>query len=411
MGNTGKILLSIGLGLPSLVGCEEPPLVAGGRQTCVTDEGRVRCWGAGQYGVLGYGNTNNIGDNEHPAVAGDVSVGGNVEQLAAGYYHTCALLDTGRVRCWGRNNDGQLGLRHTNHIGDNELPSSAALVSLGDTATQITAGTYHTCALLTSGAVRCWGWGAFGQLGYGNTNSVGDDEHPSAVGPVSLGGTATQVMAGAFHTCAVLTTGAVRCWGANSAGQLGSSTAIFAVGDDELPSSLPVVAVGGVVDSMALGEQHSCARLGTNVKCWGHGAYGQLGYRSAASVSNPASVGMVNVGAAVQTVTAGGNQTCVLTTGLRVRCWGEGQWGPLGYGNQNNIGITQHPADAGDVSLGGDAISISAGYDHTCAVVNASSTMRVRCWGNNAGGVLGRGTSGNVGDDELPSSVPFVIVE
>jgi alpha-tubulin suppressor-like RCC1 family protein len=253
--------------------------------------------------------------------------------------------------------------------------------------------------------------GSFGQLGYGNVNSIGDDEHPSAAGSVSLGGTAEQVIAGGFHTCAVLTTGAVRCWGANTAGQLGLSTSIFAVGDDELPSSQPVVAVGGVVESVALGEQHTCARIGANVKCWGYGAYGQLGYRNALSVSNPASVGMVNVGADVQTVSAGGNQTCVLTTDLGVRCWGEGLWGPLGYGNQNNVGITQHPAAVGDLSLGGDAISISAGYDHTCAVVNASSAMHVRCWGHNAGGVLGRGTSGHLGDDELPSSVPFVIVE
>src|SRR5688572_28463004 len=115
----GAILSGLGLRLGAFaMGCEPAPLVAGGRQTSVTDDGRVRCWGYGQYGTMCYGNTTHIGDNETPASAGDVVVGGAVSQLALVYYHTCALLETGYVRCWGRNSVGQLRRGHTSNIGD-----------------------------------------------------------------------------------------------------------------------------------------------------------------------------------------------------------------------------------------------------------------------------------------------------
>ncbi len=391
-------------------GCDVPPLVAGGRQTCVTQDGRVRCWGIGQYGVLGYGNTNNIGDNEHPAVAGDVPVGGSVKQLALGYYHTCALLDTGAVRCWGRNNYGQLGLSHTSNIGDDEAASSGGVVNLGGEAIDLSAGTYHTCALLATGQVRCWGMGTFGALGYGNTSHIGDNETPATAGSVSIGGSAVEIKAGSFHTCARLSTGQVRCWGANFSGSLGIGNTT-PIGDNELPTSAPFVNLGSSALELAAGEAHTCARLSSGIKCWGDGSYGQLGYRNTSTVLSPATVGTVNVGATPLHITAGGSQTCILTSAYEVRCWGEGQWGPLGYGNSNNIGDNEYPSAAGSVSIGGSALSVSAGYDHTCAVVSASTGYEVRCWGHGSGGVLGYGNTNSIGDNEFPSSVPFAIVE
>lgn len=281
----------------------------------------MRCWGVGTYGVLGYGNTDSIGDDEHPNAAGDVPVGGVTEQLALGYYHTCALLDTGRVRCWGRNDQGQLGLGHRNDIGDNERAYVAPELSLGGTVKQITAGTYHTCALLTTGQVRCWGDGQFGQLGYGNTNDIGDNELPSSVGPVSVGGTVSQIVAGGFHACASLTSGSVRCWGYNAPGTLGLGHTAM-IGDNELPSSVGPIALGFVPEALAAGEAHTCALRSGRVKCWGYAAYGQLGYANEANIGDnelPSSVGWVNVGEEAATLTAGGNQTCVLTEGLAVR--------------------------------------------------------------------------------------------
>jgi alpha-tubulin suppressor-like RCC1 family protein len=137
-------------------------------------------------GRLGYGNTLNVGDDETPASVGDVNVGGNLLEIVTGTSHTCALLDSEKARCWGTASSGQLGHANTNNIGDNELPFSAGDVNVGSNIVQITAGSFHTCALLDTGKVRCWGNGANGRLGYGNAFSIEDDETPASVGDVSV---------------------------------------------------------------------------------------------------------------------------------------------------------------------------------------------------------------------------------
>jgi alpha-tubulin suppressor-like RCC1 family protein len=197
----------------------------------------VRCWGASEFGQLGYGNTDTIGDDETPASAGDVPLGAPALHIGAGIYHTCAVLTTRAVRCWGRNDSGQLGYGNTDTIGDDETPASEGDVDLGGPlASALSAGFTHTCTLLRDGHVRCWGSGFWGRLGYGNTNSIGDDETPASVGDVFLGGTAIQIAAGDAHNCALLAGGNVRCWGANDAGQLGYGNT-DRIGDDETPAS------------------------------------------------------------------------------------------------------------------------------------------------------------------------------
>ena len=158
--------------------------------TCaLLNTGKVRCWGDGEYGQLGYGNENDIGDDngETPASAGDVNVGGTVTQISLGSYHTCALLNTGNVRCWGWGSLGRLGYGNETDIGDDETPADAGDVNVGGTVVQISAGLYHTCALLNTGKVRCWGEGSFGRLGYGNENDIGDGEDPAVAGDVNIG--------------------------------------------------------------------------------------------------------------------------------------------------------------------------------------------------------------------------------
>ncbi len=198
--------------------------------------GSLRCWGEGSLGQLGYGNTEFIGDDESPASVGDVPVGGSAMKVAAGGGHTCALLDTGAVRCWGWDEYGQLGYGNTENIGDDETPASIGDVPLGGTAVQIALGRAHTCALLDTGAVRCWGWGEYGQLGYGNTENIGDDETPASAGDVPIGGRAVRIAAGANQTCALLDSGMLRCWGRNQYRQLGYDHNQN-IGDDETPAS------------------------------------------------------------------------------------------------------------------------------------------------------------------------------
>jgi alpha-tubulin suppressor-like RCC1 family protein len=261
------------------------------------DTGRVRCWGNNASGQLGYGHLNAIGDDELPASAGDVDVGGTVVQLAAGAAHTCALLTTGSVRCWGGGGI-ILGYGNMDTIGDNEPPASAGDIELGDTAVHITAGWFHTCAVLSMGSVRCWGYGGFGILGYGNLDDIGDDETPASVGPVDVGGSVAQLAGGSDHMCALLDSGAVRCWGRGTFGELGYANTSD-VGDDETPAVAGDVDVGGTAIQVSAGEFHSCAVMSTGaVRCWGLGSRGRLGYGNASSIGDdevPSSAGSVQI--------------------------------------------------------------------------------------------------------------------
>ena len=165
---------------------------AGNFHTCaIGDDDTVRCWGSGHLGQLGYGNTNDIGDDETPGtvVQVDLGAGRTAKDIAAGDFHTCASFDDGSVRCWGFGRDGRLGDANTDWIGNDELPGAIGPVDIGTRRkTAITAGGYHTCAVLDNGRVRCWGSNGTGQLGYGNVITVGDTETPRAMGPVVPGG-------------------------------------------------------------------------------------------------------------------------------------------------------------------------------------------------------------------------------
>jgi cysteine-rich repeat protein len=346
-------------------------LATGGFHTCaLLSGGNVRCWGAGNSGQLGYGNLNIIGDDETPGEAyallpnnGDVNLGGEVLQLTAGDNYTCALLSTSNVRCWGQGVFGQLGYGNTNNIGDNEIPEEAyALlpnngdVNIGGRVLQIDAGFFHTCVLLDTGNVRCWGSGG-SQLGYGNLNTIGDDETPGEAyallpnnGDVNLGGEALQLAASNSGMCALLSGGNVRCWGFGFNGQLGYGNQND-VGDDETPASAGDVNVGGSVVQLTAGNSHTCALLSNGtVRCWGFGGNGQLGYGNINKIGDdetPASAGDVNVGDSVVQIVAGSSHTCALLSTGNVRCWGSG--GNIGYGNTNNIGDDETPASTGDV--------------------------------------------------------------
>ena len=392
---------------------------SGANHTCaVLDPGNVRCWGLGNLGQLGYGNTENIGDDETPASAGDVDVGGTVVQIAGGGHHTCALLDTGKVRCWGAGWAGQLGYGNTENIGDDETPASAGDVDVGGTVVQITAGYVHTCALLDTGNVRCWGGGDgaddnCGQLGYVSDDvAIGDNETPASAGDVDVGGAVIQVAAGSHHTCALKDTGDVVCWGYGLYGRLGYGSH-ESIGDDEHPSSAGTVNVGGKVVQITAGGGHTCALLDTgNVRCWGGGhevgeSYGQLGYGNTEAIGDdelPYTAGDVDVGGPVARIGAGAN-TCALLDSGGVRCWGMG--GILGYGNMENIGDDETPASAGDIDIGGNVVQMSVGGGSTCVSLD---TGGVRCWGVGMYGALGYGNTEYIGDDETPASagdVPF----
>jgi alpha-tubulin suppressor-like RCC1 family protein len=233
------------------VGGTAVQVTVGGQHTCVVlDDGNARCWGKGDFGQLGYGSIDDVGDQETPSAAGNLNMGGRVLQMAAGGSHTCALMEGGTVRCWGRGNEGQLGYGRLDFNGDQllgnetgETPAEIGDVDVGGTVVQIVAGGLHSCALLDTGTVRCWGEADRGALGHSNKEDIGDNEAPSSVGDVALGGPAVYIAAGGFHTCAVLDTGALRCWGHNDTGQLGYGHE-NTIGDTETPGSAGDVPLG-----------------------------------------------------------------------------------------------------------------------------------------------------------------------
>ncbi len=265
------------------VGGEVKQVSTGSTHTCaLLTNGHVRCWGNHLNGRLGYvGQSEDVGDNETPASKGDVDVGGTVIQITAGQSHTCALLDTGNVRCWGEGLEGKLGYNATYDVGYDQTPASMGDVNVGGTVVQIAAGSFHTCALLNSGDVRCWGKGQSGQLGYElgyiSSENIGDTEHPASKGNVDIGGKAVQIAAGGIHTCALLDTGNVRCWGLGQYGRLGYNGEDN-IGDTETPAFAGDVEVGGTVIEIAAGGAHTCALLDTaEIRCWGEAANGKLG--------------------------------------------------------------------------------------------------------------------------------------
>ncbi len=420
----------VGAGVPALAEQNESSafriaassIAAASDHTCaLLDGGTVRCWGYGSPGQLGYDNTTSVGDGvgSDPSIgaAGDVPLGGSAVAITAGTSHTCALLLTGAVRCWGFNGAGQLGYGNTTTVGNGYGPSIevAGDVPLGGTAVAISAGAYHTCALLSAGAVRCWGQNNAAQLGYGNTQTVGDgapgDKSIVDAGDVPLGGTAVAIAAGYHHTCALLATGAVRCWGDNTYGQLGYNTTT-SVGDGSGPSiqSAGDVPLGGTAVAITAGGQHTCALLSNGaVRCWGLNDAGQLGYNTTTDVGDGPgptieSAGDVPLGGTALAITAGVSHTCALLSTGGVRCWGDGTSGQLGYGKAANVGdgvgFDKSIETAGDVPLGGTAVAITAGDNDTCALLGSGA---VRCWGAGTAGQLGYNDTSNVGDGYGPS--------
>ena len=288
----------------------------------------VQCWGAGASGVLGRGSNT---DSWSPVAVTGLSSG--VTQLSVGTSHSCAVTNTNGLKCWGNGSYGRLGDGTTNQRSTpvEIFPSGSGViaVSLGDVS---------SCALITDGSVQCWGRNSSGQLGTGDTtDSLSPTPVPTLTsGVVAISVGENNVLGGqASHACALMTDGSVQCWGDNSAGQIGDGTRSQRL----VPTAvvgLPAPAVG-----ISAGAKHTCAVLDTGaLYCWGLNASQQLGDGTATLRPQPTQVYGLSSGVAA--VAAGSDHTCAMTTTSDVKCWGWNGYGQLGDGT--NI-VRSQPRD------------------------------------------------------------------
>ncbi len=405
---------------------------SGGEHNCVLDNlGRVKCWGEnGVAGKLGLGDTNHRGDNSNEMTALphlDFGPGRTVRTLAVGLHHNCAILDDDSLKCWGAGGDGALGIGPSDNKGDapNEMGAALPTVNLGAgrTAKAVAVGDFHTCAIADDGSVKCWGNNTIGQLGQGNTTRL----YAPPASPVYLGAgrTARAVSAGTYHTCALLEDFTVKCWGENGNGQLG----IGDNGDRGLTWNqmlgLPTVSLGTgrTAKAISAGSYHSCALLDDDtIKCWGYNAFGLLGQGDTVQRGDAASemgdnlptVALGSGRTALEVVTYDAYGTCALLDDFSVKCWGENIWGQLGQGNTVTRGDQAN--ELGDnlpaINFGTNrtARAIATGGYHVCAQLDDDS---VKCWGINSFGELGIGSTatrgnaaGQMGDSLLPLPLP-----
>lgn len=265
---------------------------------CVlTTTGGVRCWGTNMYGQLGYPGVSTVGDDVTPSAMGDVDIGAKVAQIAASGSSTCVLSDDGRVKCWG---SGPLGLGDGvgQQIGDDEPPSSIGWIDLGEKAISISNGGNSACAVTEGQNVRCWGSGMNGLLGYGNTDDIGDDEPVASAGVVPLGERPVAFIGvGVYSSCAVTAGSLVFCWGMGGRGELGYGNTA-AIGDDEAPDSQGPVMVGAPLARISVGRESVCGISMGNLWCWGSGDNGKTGHGGYGDIGDdetPAEVGPVAV--------------------------------------------------------------------------------------------------------------------
>ncbi len=364
-------------------------LDAGLRHTCaVVATGAVWCWGSDEFGQLGNDPAFGVGVASATPVAVALPAGRTATAVSAGPAHTCAVLDDGSAWCWGRDLQGELGndiqLESSGVPVRVPLPSSRAVVS-------ITAADQHSCVALDDGTAWCWGTEGSGEIGDGEETF---GESPTAV-QVLLppGGRATAVSAGGDHTCANLSDGAVWCWGSDSIGQLGTDVGDPPAGQPQnrvqpVRADLPP---GATAVALSAGGATTCAILNdASAWCWGADFSGQLGNTPQfESRPLPQRVTLLQDVSAISTSSSEtGDHTCAIWSAGSVACWGQDDRGQLGDdvvpgGSPVPVGVT--------LPAGRTARAISVGGSHTCATLDDGS---LACWGFDASGQLGNGPDG-----------------
>ncbi len=389
---------------PSLTGVRA--LAVGYYHTCaVLSNGTAECWGRNTQGQLGNGTTTT---QLLPAAVSGLGAVSNGGRVVTGLMYSCGLLPDGRVKCWGRNDNNQLG-------NNTLIQEPAAVYADIVGAVDLCAGQFQTCAILASGTLSCWGSDPVTPIS-GVTDAVSVACGGKNVCTTLANGTIKCWEAGAWSEvqssagstldhvrvtasgygqgCAIRANGTLRCWGTNPHGQVGDGTT------DPRPTAVLVTLSGGLpARSLGLASQHSCALASDGLpQCWGWNDVGQLGTGDQIDAHSPVPVVGLDSGPRVASLMAspGGEHTCALLADGTASCWGQNWAGMLGDGTSSNLRTS--PVAVQGLTSGA---SVSAGLMHTCATLTDGTA---RCWGGASyfWGQLGNGTYSS-------STVPVVV--
>ncbi len=374
-GLTAVIDVDAGLWSQQMYDYEDDEYAPGSHSCAVIEGGSVYCWGYNGYGQLGDGTTQ---DSATPVNVLGIN---NAVGVSLGLRHSCAILENNDIKCWGSNTrkhyfdcccgnpcvehfrGGQLGDGST---ADSPYPVNVANVS---NAAALSVGAWHSCALLEGGSITCWGDGEYGQLGNG-THS-----YSTSPTPAGQSAPAAEIASGEYHVCAVLEGGSIECWGNNFEYALGNDLGGYALSPVRKPG------LTKAAQKAAGGYTHTCAVVdGGSILCWGNNLLNQLGAATDPAVIRTPTTVLPPSG--VASISAGFDHNCALLDGGSVLCWGWGKKAQLGDG----VTVSSHtPITPSGL---GPAIDASAGMIHACAVLDSGS---VACWGPNYLGVLGDG--------------------
>ena len=376
--------------------------------TCVVmDNNQMKCWGSNYGGFLGNSAGGWTSENEYtPVSVNDVDATScclsDVIETSPDGRHTGALTSTGNIWAWGEDYSGQIGHGHISCGNVCNQPHGPSVMPGSRNFTSVATGIWHTCGITEPDmAVWCWGHNTDGQLGTGddsNRNAPTEITLPQGRHPVSLN-------TGFASTCVILDNGTGMCWGANDHGHLGDGTYN---GRNE-PTPISILPENRSLIAMDLGAGHTCGILDDGmVNCWGNSTFcngdwescantttgGRLGDGTESSSTYPRAVALP-AGRTAISIDAGVDHTCAILDDSSAVCWGLNEQGQLGDGTTTNsttpVNVSMPPG------LG--VAEISAGSKHTCAVATNGS---VYCWGYHGDGALGIG-------EDVDSDVPAYV--
>lgn len=349
---------------------------------CAISNGKAFCWGSNANGKLGNGNTTQQLSPVPVTTASGLLADKVVESISTGTFHTCAIAN-GQAYCWGAGSSGRLGNGLTTGSSTPVAVTQAATILADKIVTNISAGGDHTCAI-ANGLAYCWGAGSSGRLGNNGTSQRLDPVAVIATGVLS-GKTVTSISAGSEHTCAIAN-GQAFCWGNGSDGKLGNGGTTNSLVPVTVTQASGVL-LGKTVTGVSTSYNHTCVVADGQAYCWGNNFFGQLGNGNTSNSSDPVPVTGLLSGKTVTNISAGAQHTCAVADG-QAYCWGDGSSGRLGTGNYNQQ-LNPSLVDVSGVFSGKTVTSVGASSHNSCAIANG----RAYCWGYNAYGQLGEGTT------------------